>query len=324
MLPERGLLYWPVYRPGVLPPKAAAWFNRYREQATGLADLFYLLFVAGLGAGLAFACAEKRWTALVPLPFALALAGTYALFVAEPRYRLTSEVLLFPIAAFGWVRLFSSARRAIEPLIPSAAGAPPTIAPSPSPSPSSWSIERRGLIGTLGILGALVLGAVVVVRGGAALRLRHRWAATVWHVDGQPRSAFWRTYGGDGGPSWVRGAPPAAALTLLPGRREVVAEIVLPNVVMPAGPVQVAATVTWEGHPATGTRVALGDADTPAAAIAIVPVPPAGSSGTALQGIFDHPGGPVRLHARLSQPSDAHASPSALIGDVVLTTVGKR
>jgi hypothetical protein len=39
--PERGLLYWPVYRRGVVPPATAAWFNQHRPVITGLADLFY-------------------------------------------------------------------------------------------------------------------------------------------------------------------------------------------------------------------------------------------------------------------------------------------
>jgi hypothetical protein len=70
LAPERGLLYWPVYRSGVVPPATAQWFNQHRAALTGVADLFYLAFVVGLGAALAFSWAERRWSVLVPLPFA--------------------------------------------------------------------------------------------------------------------------------------------------------------------------------------------------------------------------------------------------------------
>ena len=330
--PERGLLYWPLYRPGVVPAATAAWFNQNRWEVAGLVDLFYFIFVLGMMAGLAFAWAERRWMALVPLPFAVALAGTYALFVAEPRYRLTSEVLLFPLAALGLVRMFTSARRAVaalprrlSSLSLSSLSSLPSIA---RVAGQAWSmpsrVERRALIGTLVALGGLALGALVVVRGGAAARTRHRWAATVWHVDGRPQLALWRGHADGRGPSPVRGAPPAVLLTLGPGRREVEAEIVLPDLVMPAGLIQVGGRVTWQGDPALGTRVGVGPTGTAPAAISMVSAAPDFSGRTDLVGVFHHQGGPVHLLARLSRPTEVSGSSSALIGDVVLTTAGKR
>ncbi|MBC8134152.1 MAG: hypothetical protein H7X95_14315, partial [Deltaproteobacteria bacterium] len=119
--PERGLLYWPVYRRGVVPPATAAWFNQHRPLVTGVADFFYVLFVLGVIAGVAFAVVERRFTVLVPLPFALSLAATYALFVAEPRYRLTTEVLLFPLFGFGVARLAAAVRHVGVPVTQSLA-----------------------------------------------------------------------------------------------------------------------------------------------------------------------------------------------------------
>ena len=56
-------------------------------------------------------------------------------------------------------------------------------------------IARAGLLASaLGVL--LLAGAAwAVVRGGQVLRTRHRWAATVWTVDGRSQLALWR--GGD-------------------------------------------------------------------------------------------------------------------------------
>ncbi|MES1206026.1 MAG: hypothetical protein ABUS79_08820, partial [Pseudomonadota bacterium] len=114
---EHELLYWSVYRPGVLPPAAAAWFNQHRPSVTAVTDLFYWLFAAGLVAGVAGAWAERRWMLFLPVVFAAMLAATYALFVAEPRYRLSTEVLLFPVAGFGAVRLGGLARRAAQRVV---------------------------------------------------------------------------------------------------------------------------------------------------------------------------------------------------------------
>jgi hypothetical protein len=48
------------------------------------------------------------------------------------------------------------------------------------------------------------------------------------------------------------------------------------------------------------------------------------SGKTDLVGVFHHQGGPVRLLTRLSRPTEVSGSSSALIGDVVLTTAGRR
>ncbi len=50
-------------------------------------------------AGIAVALVRRRWTLLALLPFQLALAATYVIFFAEPRYRLPLEMLAFPFVA---------------------------------------------------------------------------------------------------------------------------------------------------------------------------------------------------------------------------------
>ena len=98
--PEHRLLYWSIFRPGVLVGRPAAWFAARRGAITGFADAFGLA-TAGLAlVGVAAAVARRRWTLLALVPFQLAFVATYATFFAEPRYRLPIEMLAFPFVAF--------------------------------------------------------------------------------------------------------------------------------------------------------------------------------------------------------------------------------
>ena len=97
--PEHRLLYWSIFRPGVLVGRPAAWFAARRGAITRFADGFGLA-VAGLAlAGLAAAVARRRWGLLALVPFQGALVATYAVFFAEPRYRLPIEMLALPFVA---------------------------------------------------------------------------------------------------------------------------------------------------------------------------------------------------------------------------------
>ena len=209
---ERALLYWPLYRPGMLPPATAAWFGVHRALFTNVTDAYYFVILLGVAGGIGFAVGERRLVALLPLPFALALAATYALFVAEPRYRLTTEVLLFPLAGLGLARLADSAAHAVRRVWRRA-----------QPEESALTgPERRGLLGTLAVAGAIVAASVAIVAGGGALRERHRWAVALCRVDGKPALSMWRRddepregpspiHGAGGG--GVRLAPPPGPYT---------------------------------------------------------------------------------------------------------------
>jgi hypothetical protein len=312
----------------VLPRASAEWFNQHRGAITGLTDVFYLMFAAAAAAGLAFAVAERRWGALVPFAFAVALAATYALFVAEPRYRLTTEVLLFPLAAFGLVRVAAIGGRAWSSLTKTIWDRLPDRLPGPV---RSWlgssraiqvsAVEKRGLQGTLLVIMLLALGAVVVVRGGAALREGHRWATTVCRVDGQPWLALWHQYADDGGSSPVRGTSTGAVLALSPERREVSAEILLPKLALPRGSIRVVASIAWQGEPAPGTRVAIGSGSAVVGSTATTATTGAAASQAgSLAGWFEHPGGQVRFVVRVVQPPEARRIASAVIENVLLTT----
>jgi hypothetical protein len=217
----------------------------------------------------------------VPAAFALAQVGTYVLFVAEPRYRLTTEVFLFPLAGLGAHRLVAEGRRLLR---------------WSSRAPSS----TRGWLGTAVAVVALVVVSVATVYGGAALRDRHRWAATIWRVDGQARLAMWHPGAGGGGPSGVRGTPPGATLTVPAGKREVTSVIVLPDVTVPAGPIELTFDVEWPAAVPGDAVVTVG----PAAARPGVRQ----ARGTFVPG---DGGGPLRVEARLVGPAAAGAAPVA-------------
>jgi len=280
--PERGLLYWSLFRPGVLPRASADWFGQHRPAITTVVDDFYLFFVLCLAAGLGFALAERRIAMAVPIACAAMLAATYALFVAEPRYRLTTEILLFPVAGFGLARLGAVAAALVHR--------------------RSLRDARPGLLLTAAVVGGVVISTLLVVNGGQALRDRHRWAATVWHVDGQAQPAFWRR--ATAGPSPVRGLADGVTLVLEAGRTEVTAEIVRPDGAGRGAAVDLRATLAWQGDTGAGARLEIG-----AAAIS-APL-------TEAHGVLQIP--TDRLHARLS--AGPHQGPiSVTIRAVALTT----
>ena len=284
--PERGLLYWSLYRPGVLPRHAADWFGHYRPDITAFVDGFYLFFVGCLGAGVAFALTERRWGLLLPSACAAMLAVTYALFVAEPRYRLTTEILLFPVAGLGLHRLGACAHRAARGLLRRDRARLETG-------------QRRGLVLTAVVLGGLALTATGVVKGGEALRERRRWAATVWQVNGRAQPAFWRR--SEAGVSPVHGLADGVTLVLGPGRTEAVAEIVLPDLAPPAVAGDLHATLSWQGEPGVDLRLEIGTM------IARAPAPEArGALGPTVGSTT-----PTRLPVRLvsGTPSDQASGP---------------
>jgi hypothetical protein len=186
---ERYLLYWPVFRPGVLPGARGDWFAARRERLSADVDAFGAALAALAVAGVVLAAARRRWMALALVPFQLALAATYVVFFAEPRYRLPIELLALPFSALALVELgglaASLARR-------------------------SWSAARASGL-RLAVAAVVVLAgawaAPALAAGGAGLRARHRWAADVWRVDGAARLAKWRAADARGPSSRVEGGP---------------------------------------------------------------------------------------------------------------------
>jgi hypothetical protein len=160
------------------------------------------------------------------------MLATYAIFVAEPRYRLTSEIVAFPLAAFGIARLAAAVR----------AGAR-----------SEWA----SLLVTAVLLAAFSLGGIVTVSGGRLLRDHDRWAVSVSSVDGHPRATYWRALFGPSDarfqPSPVQGGAGATTIrAAAPGRPDSTVDLVIPDVDLPPGQtLALRASLSWS-PPAAG------------------------------------------------------------------------
>jgi hypothetical protein len=279
---EQRLLYWPIFRPGVLVGPRGAWFEA-RHQAIGdAANRFGLAVVALALAGIGAALARRRWTLLALLPFQLALIATYTLFFAEPRYRLPIEMLAFLFVALALVEL-ARATRAL------AVRAWPDLRAFALPAATG-----------LGLIAVWLVGWPRLVDAGAGLRARHRWAATEWRVNGAPRLCKWRPVGAPlPAVSHLEGAPNGVRLRS-DGAAPVGAAIELGSGPLPAGAYDLHLRLEPAGAPA---RLQLAGADGPLGEATATP--PAAST---LDVRLHHGGGTLRLAATLAGTASQPAS----------------
>ncbi len=151
---ERNLLYWPVFRQGVLDDSQRQFFDAHRSAIERLVDGFWWTLCAFFAVGVGICTLRRQWTPLVVLGFPLALAAIYTLFFSEVRYHLAIAPLMFPHAAFAFGWALEQGRR-------------------------RFAGQRRTLVvGALSIMGLFC--AWWVVGGiGRSLRASHRWAVTV-------------------------------------------------------------------------------------------------------------------------------------------------
>jgi hypothetical protein len=188
--PEHRLLYWSILRPGVLVGRPAAWFAARRAGIVRFADAFGLAVVGLALAGGAAACARRRWRVLVLVPFQLAYVATYAIFFAEPRYRLPIELLAFPFVVLALGEIAGAVR---------AAGCR---------SRAGLIHAAKALVPALVVVVAWRFAWPAMLDAGTALRARHRWAVSEATVDGGRRLLLWAP------------APPLAAESPLAGAPE--------------------------------------------------------------------------------------------------------
>ncbi|HEX7509405.1 MAG TPA: glycosyltransferase family 39 protein [Polyangia bacterium] len=177
---ERALLYWPLFRAGVLPPPHQAFFARHRASIEAIADAFWLCVLALALMGCALAYARKQWLALSLIPQVTTLAVLYTAIFAEPRYRLPIFVLLLPLSALAIEWLWQTGRdlmrRALSP---------------------AWKREAALAAG----LTALAFAAAPALAwAGGKLREHHRWAASECQLEGKPQFCTWRTVSSEGVP----------------------------------------------------------------------------------------------------------------------------
>lgn len=281
---ERALLYWPLFRAGVLPEPQRTFFARHRSGLEALADAFWLSLLALSLAGIALAVLRKRWLALALLPQAAVLAALYTAIFAEPRYRLPIFMLLVPFAVL-----------AIEWLSETAVGLYRANAPA------AW---RREAVVALACTAAVFLAAPALASAGTRLRERHRWAVAECGIDGHTQLCKWRGLD-DGGarPPALRGVWNGVGLALprSPGR-ETMAES---SFSLDPGDYRIALSAdllpSHAAAPLSGTLQITANARTIGQTIPLAAVAAAARDGNSLPwtGSFHHDGGEVRLQIRL-------------------------
>lgn len=307
---ERPLLYWPVYRQGVLTGAKRAWFDAHRASIEALVEAFWYVLVALSAGGVVLAVAQRRWPALGVLAFPLALAALYATFFSEWRYHLAIVVFLFPFA-----------------------GAALAAATAPAPA-NGWRWRAFRPVLAAALAAALVVMLIFagwprLVAAGARLRDRHRWAVSVCEVAGQSRLCAWKpTQPAPGqGPSPVRGVWNGFGLTL-PASAPAGAVAAALDLALPAGAYRVSALVdTPPSRAQAATRLTLAAA---AQAIAVVDLPAqsieAAPPVQPLSGRIDHAGGNLRLTAVVEPaPSGGAAGESSTVwlANVTVTAAGE-
>ena len=301
---ERRLLYWPINRPGVLIPPHSDWFAARRPAIDAFADAYaaalLVLFLTGLGLGVA----QRRPLTWTLVPFQLALAATYIIFFAEPRYRIPIEMMAFPVAASALVGL-------------------------PRTGAASLRRDRRALwVGVAAVtLAALLItaafkGGPALMAAGDRLRLRHRWAVALWTVNDQRRVSLWARTEADAAqnrdrPSPLEGALDGVRLRWSPGSAPLTeAAVTVSGGDVPPGAYRLAATVeVLPGTPPPALSLRI---DSPRSLVASATLAP-GTAATPLPlaGAFEHAGGPLRLVVSLTPAGHAGAS----VADVWVSAV---
>jgi 4-amino-4-deoxy-L-arabinose transferase-like glycosyltransferase len=169
---ERALLYWPLFRAGVLPEPQRSFFARHRSAIEQVADWFWLSVLALALMGIALAILRRQWLALALLPQAAVLAALYTAIFAEPRYRLPIFMLLVPFAVIALAWLWQTTKAVV------------TSTPN-----RSW--KREGLVAA-GVAAAVFAGAPALAWAGERLRDHHRWAVHECSLDGRAQYCKWR------------------------------------------------------------------------------------------------------------------------------------
>jgi 4-amino-4-deoxy-L-arabinose transferase-like glycosyltransferase len=303
---EKSLLYWPVYRAGVLRPGIVrGFFERGRPIIEAVVDGFWWALAAAFFAGVGVAVARRRWDALWFVPIGLALLAIYAFFFAEVRYQLPIVILMFPIA--GGALVF--ARDALGHL-------------------GRWRRVPAGLRRELGCATAAVGIMALLLPGltwaGDRLRERNRFGVHVFALGDKTAVCKWRPT--SGGLSPVRGiwdgvglrlsavgpdghVSARAELDLPPARYWIQAQWdLVPVAALAAKPDDDAVDLAPAPAPALGDAVAIVRAnDTLLARAPLSALLGAGRDGTALpiEGVVDHPGGPLALNLDVQVPAGA-------------------
>jgi hypothetical protein len=172
---ERALLYWPLFRAGVLPEPALSVASRWRSTIEPVVDYFWLATVAAALAGLGVALVRRRWLVLTLLPFMVVWPACTS---SSSRTRATA----CPSACW----CFLCCRRV-------GTGWPDgKRRDSRAPGVAGGALGSRPFLGTDRRHFCRRSDAGL---GRRQMREHHRWAVQVCHVDQQARACSWRSAG---------------------------------------------------------------------------------------------------------------------------------
>ena len=281
---ERNLLYWPIYRQGVLAPdtRVRAFLDGHRGALERLADGFWWLVVALFVAGVVLAAPARDRRPLALLVFPAAMVVIYASFFSEVRYHLAVAPLLFPLAALAL----------------------------------AWAVDsyRRHFHGDARAWVAIALSVVLLfvawggmLAAGAALRARARWAVSLcsYPTATETHLCNWRRRAPARGPSPVRGTWDGVGLRIGQAAGDDVAASTATSFPLDRGRYRLRAQVSVTGAGAGPDVVVAVTAGQSTVARALVSrgagaVPydhreQAALPSFSIEGIFDHEGGPLFL-----------------------------
>jgi len=283
---ERNLLYWPIFRQGVLPESARGFLDRHRGGIEFLSDAFWWTIVALFAAGIALATIRRDARALALLVFPAAMVGIYASFFSEVRYHLAIAPMMFPWGGLTLSWLVESVRR------------------------RALADRRTWFLLILAVVAVFASWQVLLGVGGR-LRRHHRWAVTVctYPAVGQTHLCSWRERNASGGDSRVRGSWDGVGIAVDGGARAELLGAVRTQLTLAPGRYHVRARI----EATAGREVAVsgaanrgvfgrvlvssdGNLAEPAQAGKGAASAGASKSGPVwLEGVFDHAGGDLNL-----------------------------
>lgn len=273
---EHNLLYWPIYRQGVLPAEGRVFLDSHRAALERLADGFWWGIVALFVAGVVLVVPARDRRALALLVFPAAMVVIYASFFSEVRYHLAIVPLLFPLAALALSWVVDSWRR-------------------------RFRADARTWI-AVGAAVVLVFALwVVMLAAGAALRARTRWAVSVcsYPTATETHLCNWRRRSPAGGPSPVRGVWDGVGLRIGGPAADDVAASAITTLPLDSGRYRLRARLSVLGAGAGPDVVVAVTEGQGTVARVLVPRNPEAAAAknpdVFIERIFDHDGGDVAL-----------------------------
>jgi hypothetical protein len=316
---ERALLYWPLFRAGVLPPPYQDFFARHRSALEAVADTFWLAVLALALMGCALCYLRRQWLALSLVPQAAVLSGLYTVIFSEPRYRLPVSMVALPLAAIGLLWLWQVSCRLTRRMREDqrALGA----------APPAW---KREVVLVVGFAASIFAVAPALAWAGGKLREHHRWAVDECVVAGHPQFCRWRPLSNDGTPDGrpsVSGVWNGVGVALASAAPEGGAAIETEMVLAP-GDYSLSATldlapVDAASAPVRGTVLLLGNGQPLSPALSLADILRKSNEGAtvAWSALFHHNNGPLRLRVQVdvSSLSDALSHARLWLNDLQVT-----